>query len=106
MAHPHPAQRFPQAALRADLPSKARPLCASIRIVARWTPVQTSVLFCSSPFLPPFIASTNFETGASGTDSKVVLIPPFTASIRASRDDADLPVQVSDQVWQVVREAA
>jgi hypothetical protein len=33
--------------------------------------------FSSRPFLPPCMVRTNLETGASGTASKVVRMPPF-----------------------------
>ena len=41
-------------------------------------------------------------TGASGTASKLVRVPPWTESTRAGEDDVDLAVEVGDQVGERV----
>src|SRR4051812_32660968 len=54
------------------------PFCAANAVPATCFFLQTFSEFSSSPyFLPPFISSTNLSTGASGTASKVLRMPPF-----------------------------
>jgi hypothetical protein len=48
------------------------PLWPSIFAVALLVDLQRSVEFCRSPFLPPWSSRTNLETGASGTEAKVL----------------------------------
>src|SRR5262249_16933853 len=57
-------------------------------LVALGVRLQTSVEFCSRPFLPPFMFKTKEETGRSGTPSKLVRMPPLTESMRPTTSTA------------------
>ena len=61
------------------------PLCAENLAVALLTLEQRSVEVARSPFSPPWKANTAHSTGTSGTDSKVVRMPPLTESMRPTR---------------------
>src|SRR4249919_4137468 len=65
--------------------SKTLPLWALNRTEARDLLLQRLRELTSRPFLPPCIRRMNLETGASGTDSKVVRMPPLTESMRPTR---------------------
>ena len=43
--------------------------------------------------MPPCMFKTNLETGASGTTSKVVRMPPWIGVDAAAEDDVDRPVR-------------
>ena len=62
-------------------------------------PQRLSLLW-SRPFLPPARFRMNFETGASGTVSKVARRPSLTLSILRRRFDVDLALQVEREVGQ------
>ncbi len=47
------------------------------------------VEFSNRPFLPPCSSKTNLVTGASGTPSKVVRMPPLTESVLPAEVDVD-----------------
>lgn len=73
---------MPQLLATTGLKSWTLPFWASDFTVALLVVAQRFALLTSRLFLPPFISRTNFVTGASGTDSKVVRMPPLTESIR------------------------
>ena len=64
--------------------------------------LQRLRLLTSRPFLPPCIFRTNLVTGASGTTSKVLRMPPLTESIRPASSTSNWPLQGGDQVGQRV----
>ena len=82
-----PLRAFGHLASSSGLSLIVLPLWAVKSAVALWEPLQMLVLFCSRPFLPRWQLKVNLVTGASGTASKVVRMPPLTESTRADQVD-------------------
>jgi len=59
------------------------------------TEAQRFLEFSSKPFLPPCMVRTNLETGASGTESNVVRIPPLWLSMRPTRSTSIWPCRAA-----------